>query len=475
MEIIGRSAEKRRLEALYNSKSSEFLVVYGRRRVGKTYLIRQHFEDRFTFITTGMYKKPQEVQLTQFAMAISEYFEMDMPSFNTWLEAFAMLKKCLQTSKSNRKVVFIDEISWFDTTGSDFIGALEWFWNGWAASQSDIFLITCGSATSWITDNLLADKGGLFNRVTCQMYLLPFTLHETEQYLQSQGINWSRYDITECYMALGGIPYYLKQLDAQLSYTANIDELFFKKNGRLKDEFDHLYKTLFENSAYYIKLVEVLSGKTIGLTRDEISVAAKVGNNGLLSKALRNLVNCNIIRGYNYYGKAKNGIVYQLSDYFTMFYFAFIKQHYGRDEHFWTLTIDHPARRTWAGNMFEQVCKDHIAQIKRTIGIFGVVSEQSTWYVKPEKGSTTRGAQIDLLISRRDRVINVCEMKFSQNEYVIDADYEMNLRNKLGAFRDATKTHDALNITMITTYGVKANSHSSIVQSQITLDDLFQQ
>ena len=274
-------------------------------------------------------------------------------------------------------------------------------------------------------------------------------------------------------MVLGGIPYYLKQLDAQLSYTANIDELFFKKNGRLKDEFVHLYKTLFDNSAYYIKLVEALSGKTIGLTRDEISVAAKVGNNGLLSKALRDLVNCNIIRGYNYYGKAKNGIVYQLSDYFTMFYFAFIKQHYGRDEHFWTLTIDHPARRTWAGNMFEQVCKDHIAQIKRTIGIFGVVSEQSTWYVKPEKGSTTRGAQIDLLISRRDRVINVCEMKFSQNEYVIDADYEMNLRNKLGAFREATKTHDALNITMITTYGVKANSHSSIVQSQITMDDLF--
>ena len=229
MEIIGRSKEKQRLEALYNSKGSEFLVVYGRRRVGKTYLVRQHFENRFAFVTTGLYKKSQEVQLTQFAMALNEYFEIDMPSFNTWLEAFAVLKKCLQNSKSNRKVVFIDEISWFDTSGSDFIGALEWFWNGWASSQSDIFLIACGSATSWITDKLLSDKGGLFNRATCQMFLLPFTLYETEQYLLSRGFNWNRYDIAECYMVMGGIPYYLNQLDVQQTYAANVDELFSRK------------------------------------------------------------------------------------------------------------------------------------------------------------------------------------------------------------------------------------------------------
>ena len=473
MEIIGRTKEKERLESLYNSQRAEFLVVYGRRRVGKTYLVRQHFENRFAFVTTGLYKKSKDMQLTQFALALNEYFGIDVPSFSTWIEAFVMLKKSLQSSKQDRKVVFIDEISWFDTSDSDFIGALEWFWNGWAASQSDIFLIACGSATSWITDKLLSDKGGLFNRTTCQMFLLPFTLNETEQYLLSRGCQWNRYDITECYMVMGGIPYYLNQMDPQLSYTANIDELFFKKNGRLKDEFDHLYKMLFENSSYYIKLVEALSEKTMGLTRDEISQSAKVGNNGQLTKALRDLVNCNIIRGYNYFGKAKNGILYQLSDYFTMFYFRFIRQYYGRDEHFWTFTIDLPARRTWAGCTFEQVCKDHIDQIKHAIGIWGVMSEQSTWYSKPEKGSSVRGAQIDMLIARRDHVINICEMKFSQSEYTIDKEYELQLRNKIGTFRDATGTHDALHITMITTYGVKPNIHSGIVQSQVTLDDLF--
>lgn len=473
MEIIGRKAEKERLERLYESGAAEMLVVYGRRRVGKTYLVRQHFENRFAFVATGMYKQPQEVQLLQFGMAINEYFDTDAPVFKNWLEAFAYLKKCLKESDKSRKLVFIDEISWFDTDGSDFLTALEWFWNGWGSMESSMFLIACGSATSWITEKLLSDKGGLFNRATSQMYLVPFTLHETEAYLKMRGFDWSRYDIAECYMVMGGIPYYLKQLDVKESYTANIDSLFFKTNGRLKDEFEHLYRMLFTNSGYYIKIVEALSEKTMGLTREEICDVAGVAKNGTLTKALSDLVSCNIIRGYNYYGKEKKGIVYQLCDYFTMFYFRYIKHHYGRDEHYWTLTIDDPSRRTWAGLMYEQVVKDHIQLVKRAIGVCGVKSEQSMWY---EKGNgLKRGAQIDLLIDRRDRVINVCEAKFSLSEFAIDKDYEEVLRKKISVFREATKTHSALHLTMITTYGVKQNSHSGIVQSQVTMEDLFKE
>lgn len=508
MEIIGRKEEQRRLDDLYNSGSSEFLVVYGRRRVGKTYLIRQYYEKKFTFIATGMYKQKQEVQLMQFALALNEYFDIEAPTFKNWLEAFALLKKCLKDSGADRKLVFIDEVAWFDTEGSDFLAALEWFWNGWAASDNSMYLITCGSATSWITDNLLAAQGGLFNRATSQMYLIPFTLHETEEYLKMRGFNWSRYDIAECYMVMGGIPYYLKQLALNESYTANIDSLFFKKNGRLKDEFEHLYRTLFKNSRLYIKIVEALSEKTMGLTRDEISDVAKVAKNGMLSKALQDLVSSNFIRGYNYYGKAKNGVVYELCDYFTMFYFHYIKEHYGRDEHFWTLTIDDPSRRTWAGLMYEQVAKDHIQQVKQAIGIYAVKTEQSMWYskvveaarkqestmngetpiaedgvsvAKERKGKKKssevpkRGAQIDLLIDRRDRVINICEAKFSLLKYTISEEYEEKLRKKMSVFRELTETNSALHLTMITTYGVKPNIHSGIVQSQVTMDDLFKE
>ena len=473
MEIIGREAEKQRLEDIYASKNSEFLVVYGRRRVGKTYLIKQHFENRFTFSVTGMYKQPKEVQLSMFGLALQDYFDIDTPTLASWLEAFVLLRKCLKDSQDARKLIFIDEISWFDTGGNEFVAALEWFWNSWAASESSVFLVVCGSATSWITNKLLANKGGLFNRVTCQMFLLPFTLHETELYLLSKGINWSRYDITECYMIMGGIPFYLKQLDAKLSYSANIDNMFFKKNGRLKDEFSHLYNTLFENADFYIRIVETLSNRPNGMTRDEICKEAKIADNGYLSNALKNLVNCNCVRCYNYFGKRKKGLVYQLADYFSMFYMRFIKEHYGRDEHYWSRTIDLPTRRSWGGFMFEQICKDHIEQVKRTIGVSAVVSEQSTWYHKPKEAGQPRGAQIDLLIDRRDRVINVCEIKFSQSEYVIDKDYEAALRRKMGAFRDVTKKRNALHLTMITTYGVKKNSYSGIVQSEVVMDDLY--
>ncbi|MBO5000424.1 MAG: ATP-binding protein, partial [Bacteroidaceae bacterium] len=352
---------------------------------------------------------------------------------------------------------------------SNFVSALEWFWNGWGAGRNDLMLIACGSATSWITDKLLADKGGLFNRATSRIYLHPFTLHETELYLQSKGIQWSRYDITECYMVMGGIPYYLRNLSPQLSYTANIDELFFKKKGRLWDEFIHLYQTLFSNADVYIQVVEALAKKQTGLTRKEIITATGLNDNGNLTKILKNLADSDFVRVYNTFGKKKNELIYQLADQYTLFYFRFLKDQYGKDEHFWTHTLDNPQRRTWAGYAFEQICKIHISQIMKSIGISAVLNEHSSW----RSHESESGAQIDLLIARRDRVINVCEIKFSLSPYIIDKDYDMRLRNKLEVFRQETGTRDALNLTFITTYGVKQNMYSGLVQSEVTMDDLF--
>lgn len=472
--IIGRREAQYRLEKLYKSSQPEFAIVYGRRRVGKTHLIRQYFSDRFAFYTTGMYEQSQEKQLEQFAANLSEYQKSKVETPKTWIEAFGLLKSYLMKSRLKRKVVFIDEMPWYDTPNSSFLSAFEAFWNGWGAGRSDLLLIACGSATTWITNKLLKNKGGLFNRATSQIYLEPFTLYETEQFLKAKGVNWSRYDITECYMIMGGIPFYLQQIDEQKTYSRNIDEMFFHRNSKLKDEFEHLYNTLFTNSEYYIRIVELLSTKNIGLTREELVRLGGFQNNGYLSDALRNLETSNFIRAYNYFGKKKRNITYQLCDFYTMFYFRFIKQQYGRDEHFWSNSIDLPRRRAWAGYMFEQVCYWHVPQIKEALGIRGILSEQSAWYERQaDESVTNRGAQIDMIISRRDKVINLCEMKFSFDRFTIDNDYEMSLRNKISAFRPYTLQSNALQIVMITTYGVKQNAHSGIVQSEVTMDDLF--
>lgn len=472
--IVGRREEIARLDRCMEEARAQLVIVYGRRRVGKTYLINEYYDNRYTFRLTGAYKQTREFQLKSFAEEMKRKSGKDCPAPSDWREAFQMLRNYLETfSDEEKKVVFFDEMPWLDTPQSDFLPTFEWFWNDWASGIENLVFIVCGSATSWMTKHITENKGGLFNRQSCRIYLEPFTLHETELFLNSVNIIWSRYEIAECYMIMGGIPYYLSLLDRSLTYTQNIDRLFFKKRGELWDEFDHLFRTLFSNSEGYIKIVEALSRKTGGMTRSEIIEKTGLPTNGMLSKMIYDLETSGFIRVSNYYGRKKKDALYQLADYYTAFYFRYIKDNYGKDEHYWSNAIDNPARRAWAGLTFEQLCKDHIPQIKRKLGISGVLSEETIWFTPGDEELGISGAQIDLLIERRDRVINLCEMKFSINEYVIDKNYDMNLRNKIETFRRMTNCKKSLQTTMITTYGVKNNRYSNIVQSQVTLDDMF--
>ncbi|MEE0906663.1 MAG: ATP-binding protein [Muribaculaceae bacterium] len=473
LNIIGRKEEIRKLKKCYESSMAQLVIVYGRRRVGKTFLVSELFRNCFTLRLTGAYNQPKEIQLQHFADDLRHVYHPDLETPTSWKEAFLMLRSFVESLPGDeRQLIFIDEIPWMDSPKSDFLPSFEYFWNSFGAQQSNLMLIVCGSATAWMTENFADNPGGLFNRHATRIYLHPFTLCETEEYLKSRHIEWSRYDIVECYMAMGGIPFYLNQLDEELSYSANIDNLFFRQKGGLWDEFRHLYRTLFRNSDLYVKVVEALSSKKMGMTRNEISVAAKIPNNGDLTRVLQNLVDSDFVRQYYFFGNKRKNMVFQLCDNYTLFYFRFIKDNYGRDERFWTNTLDSPARRAWAGNAFELVCKSHIQQIKRKLGILGVLSQDSVWFSVPEN-SNDRGAQIDMIIDRRDRVVNLCEMKYSINPFTIDRDYEMQLRNKIEAFREATHSRSALHLTMITTYGVKRNAHSGIVQSEVTIDDLF--
>ena len=469
--FIGREIEVAKLQQFYDSKESEFVVVYGRRRVGKTFLVKEFFDDRYDFKVTGLYKQPRKVQLKNFALALKEFGASMERNPSDWLEAFSALKHLLGSmdTGNRKKVVFIDELPWLDTPKSDFLAAFESFWNGWGAQRNDIMLVVCGSATTWITKNLLEDVGGLFNRAIRRMYLLPFTLNETERYLLSRGFQWSRYDIVQVYMIMGGIPYYLRLLDGTIPLSANIDSIFFKKKGTLWNEFSVLYETLFGRSDIYKKIIHALSAKLSGLTRGEISSTAKIPQNGALTKALKDLTDCDFVRVYSAYGKESNDKIYQLCDFYTLFYFRFLRDNLNADERYWTLTQDLPARSVWAGYSFEQVCKDHLWQIRRALGINGILTSISAWRGEYEGA----GAQIDLLIGRRDRVIDVCEVKYSIGEFVIDKDYESRLRTKLSVFKAATGTKSALQLVMITTYGVKSNKHSGIVSANVTMDQLF--
>lgn len=469
--IIGRKEEQQILHSAVQSENSEFVAVYGRRRVGKTYLIRETFGYKFTFQHTGLAKGNTKEQLFSFAISLRDAGYDDCPIPKSWLEAFSLLSTYLKNSTDEKKIVFLDELPWMDTARSNFISAFEHFWNGWASARKDIVLIICGSATSWIINKVINDHGGLHNRVTKQIALQPFTLKECEMFAESKGLEMSRYQLAECYMVLGGIPYYWSLMEKGLSLAQNIDKIIFAKNGKLSNEFNQLYASLFKSPEQYIDVVTALGKKKAGMTREEIIAATDMYSSGTLSKVLDELEYCGFIRKYNGFDKKSKQAIYQLIDNYTLFYFKFIQQNENNDEHFWSASIDSAMHRAWSGLAFERLCMAHTQQIKAALGIAGVLSNVYSW--RKEADEMSDGAQIDLLIDRKDQVINLCEMKYSLSEYAIDAEYEQKLRNKKSAFIDATNTRKAVHLTMVTTFGIKANAHSGIVQNEITLEDLF--
>ncbi|MBQ9077781.1 MAG: ATP-binding protein [Muribaculaceae bacterium] len=469
--IIGRIQEQSILKNCYDSEKAELIAVYGRRRIGKTFLIKNFFKDKFDFYITGIYQGTKKEQLTFFNRQLCEYSQTPYPQVENWFDAFDQLKHYISSIKKERVVIFIDELPWLDTPRSRFTKAFELFWNSWASDQSKLKLIVCGSATTWMMSHLLGNKGGLHNRVTRRIKLSPFTLAEVEEFLKHNGIDWNRHQIAEAYMILGGTPYYLQMLQKGYSLSQNIDYLFFSENAELRDEYSILFKSLFNESSIYRSTVELLSRKAKGMTRAEMISALKLSEGGAFSEVLENLSNCDFIRKYTAFGKKERDVLYQLTDLFTLFFLRFVKNNNGGDEHLWTNMLDAPERRTWSGYSFEQLCLHHIPQIRQGLGISGIQSDVCSWTTPATENH--RGVQIDLLINRKDQIVNLCEMKYSTNEYEITKRYNDELQERKETFRKVTKTRKALHLTMVTTYGIKDNAYSGMIQSQITLDDLF--
>lgn len=469
--MIGRIDEQRRLREAFESEYSEFVAVYGRRRVGKTFLVREQFHYKFTFQHTGLARKSTREQLQSFQLSLRRQGYTKAPLPGNWIEAFDMLKDLIEWSKDRRKVVFIDEMPWMDAPRSSFLPALENFWNSFASARKDVVLIACGSATSWIVRKLLKNKRGLHNRITYRIHLQPFTLNECEQYAKQRKLGMSRLQLMEGYMALGGIPYYWSLLDKSKSLAQNIDRLFFSKDGELKGEYYELYASLFNHPEKYVAVIETLGKKRSGLSREEIIKEGKLESNGKLSEILEDLKNCGFIRKYNMIGMKSKGALYQLIDCYTLFYFRFIQNNNSNDEHFWSKSIGTGEYNSWCGLAFERLCLLHSRQIKTKLGISGIISSEYAWWTDQKDGK--RGAQIDLLIDRNDGVINLCEMKYTKVPFQIDANYEANLLNKRARFIEATQTRKAVHITMVSSQGLERNAYADEIQSEVSGGDLF--
>ena len=471
--IVGRKKEIDLLNRIVESGEPEFIAIYGRRRIGKTFLIKQFFNNKFTFYFSGSENSTMKMQLENFKLAFQDCFGTTIPTPESWSLSFEILKNAIRRiRKRGRKVIFIDEMPWLATMGSNFIQSFEYWWNTYASSNPDILLIVCGSSTSWMLNKIIKNRGGLHNRVTRQINLQPFSLSECEEYAAKQKIKSDRGQILDYYMILGGVPYYWKQLDKSKGLPQNIDNLFFGYNATLKGEFAEIYSSLFRNSEKYISLIIALGEKRTGLSREEIVDFSKLPDGGAITKMLEELEQCGFIRSYHGFRKKKRNKIYQLIDLFSLFYLIFIRNKNSNDKNYWTNNFGTPTHNTWRGYAFEQVCLLHIPQIKHKLGIAGVTTNYSSW--RNSDGEAGQITQIDLVIDRNDRVINLCEIKYSKGEYVITKEYSDTLRKRYATFVNESKTRKTVHTTMITTYGVKHNTYWGNIQSEVTLDNLFE-
>ncbi len=470
--IIGRKEEISRLVQARESEYSEFVAVYGRRRIGKTFLIRNVFENQFTFQYSGIFGVTNKEQIHEFYTAlINQGLSHDESEPASWFEAFHLLEKLIDGSDRKRKIVFIDELPWMDARNSGFIPAFEHFWNGWASGRRDVLLIICGSATSWIINKIFRSKGGLYNRVTCKIALKQFSLAECEEMARHKGLSFNRNMILECYMAIGGVPYYWSKLVPGKSALQNINDLFLRDDGELRNEFTYIYNSMFSSPEKYLKVIKALAGKKSGLTRDEIISKAGIDSSGRLSGIIEDLAECGFIRKYCHPDKKLKDALYQLVDCYSLFYYHFVAKTSGIDENYLSKIAMTPAYATWCGLAFERVCLLHSRQIKAALGISGILANLFSWHIK--KTADHPGVQIDLIIDRSDGIVNVCEMKFAPEGYRLTSAEKQRIFNRVGVLKLYLPRSKVAQPVLITSHAVIRNSNSDEIPLQVTADRLF--
>ena len=478
--MVGREYEIKTLNRLYESKRAELVAIYGRRRVGKTYLVDETFSGRFSFRHAALSPAEEgggrgllKAQLDHFYQSLERYGMEETKRPETWPEAFMLLEKLLQkTDHEARQVVFLDELPWLDTPKSGFMRAFEGFWNNWGCHRKKLMVIVCGSANSWILDNLINNHGGLYDRVTYEINLSPFSLHECEAYYKDNNIVFSRYDIVQSYMIFGGIPYYMGYMDGGKSFAQNVDDMFFVRKPKLLNEFDRLFDSVFVNPEAVKRIVRLLYTRNAGFTRREITEKLKITDGGRLSRNLNALIAGDFIIKYVPFGLKRREEHYKLTDPFCLFYLHFMKSTRKNNPKFWQQNTTNQTVVTWRGYAFENVCFNHIEQIKDALGISGVITTNSAW---SKRADDEDGMQIDLLLCRNDNVINMCEIKFYSGEFIVNKSYYSVLMQRQEELAKEVSWKMVVYNTLITTNGLKKNEYSGIFTNTITLNDLFRE
>ena len=484
-KLIGRKEECDILQTLLDSHRPEFLALYGRRRVGKTFLIREFFKNKDTvfFNVTGSKGGKLKEQINHFLEQLAKVFLGGIvpKAGKNWNDTFKILTDAIASSSHDKKIIlFFDELPWMATKNSRILHNLDYYWNQHWSNDDRVKLIVCGSSASWILNNIIQSTGGLHNRLTRKIHLEPFNLINTKRFLKQQGVNLNNNQVTQLYMVTGGIPYYLSYVDKNLSSIQIIEKLAFRKGSFLLEEFDNLFASLFDDHEIYVEIIRAIAGSRSGIGKR--ALLEKIGKSQIGGRGINKLSaleDAGFIMSFKPHFHKRRGIYYKLIDEYTLFYLRWIEpireslQVRSLDKGNWQEIQNSPAWNSWQGYAFEAVCYKHISQIRKKLSISPTAIANSWRYVSMDKPNDP-GAQIDLLFDRRDDAITICEIKYSNSPFIIDKQYAKNLMNKREVFTRNTRTKKQIFIAMIASNGVRDNLYADdLISGVVTLDDLF--
>lgn len=479
MNIIGRYRELAVFDEVMSSSVAEFLALYGRRRIGKTFLVQQYFRDKGLFFElVGRHKASQKLQLRHFTEVYTEAFSLSsserLPPPANWDDAFDTLKQQIERSTCPRIILFFDELPWLSSPKSGFLEALDYFWNRYASRNPKIILIVCGSAAAWMIKKVMANKSGLHNRLTRPpLRLLPFTLGETRAYLQARGVMLEKQQLIDLYMVIGGVAYYLNLVPCAKSCAEVVNALFFQQGAVLKSEFHQLYASLYENPKRHISIIKALASTHQGLTQDQIvkKVTSLSSGGGLLT-LLEELECCGFIMKLPQFGKKKKEARYRLIDPYTLFFLQWVDGVDEVGEAYWLRKVGSAAYASWLGYAFENLCIQHYREIIEALKLSVVAEAKSSWCY--QGSDQEQGAQIDLIVDRADHCINLCEIKYSQSTFVVSKEYAETLKRKKLIFQEKSKTNKSLFTTLISPYGAERTSnYLSAVHVSLSVESLL--
>lgn len=482
-QLACREIECKVLDQFLTSEKAEFLAIYGRRRVGKTFLIRTYFEnqDVIFFDTTGEKNARLAIQIKHFTKQISTVFYNNAPlkPGKNWDESFELLTLAINSSNVSKKIVlFFDELPWMATKNSHILQSLDYYWNQHWSKNSRIKLIVCGSSASWIIDKIVNNKGGLHNRITRNILLEPFNLSKTKSFFRKTKLSITERHIVTLFMVMGGVPFYLSKIEKNLSAIQNIENLAFQHNSFFLNEFNNLFSSLFSDADIIVEMIRIIASYRYGILQDALlkKMGPLLQGKGGLEK-LHALEDAGFIMHFKSHWHKKRGIYYRVTDEYCLFYLYWIEPvkdtllKRNLTEGHWNKMTQQSSWHIWTGLAFESICYKHLPEITRALSLPGIAIP-NTWRYTPTQDHK-KGAQIDLLFDRDDDAITICEIKYTEKPFVITKAYAEQLQQKIAIFKEVTGTQKQIFIAMISANGVKENQYSSLLSTVLTMKDLF--